>query len=83
MFNKYVLNGKYKNGPFSYRKKLTFPQHFKPTTRDFLRKLLEVNPSKRFGGIRGGPLDIKNHPFFKVSSFPTSVIIQLIYTLQF
>jgi hypothetical protein len=67
VFNKYVLNGKYKNGPFSYRREPTFPEHLNPKSTDLIRKRLEVDPSKRLGGPAGSPLDIKRRPFFGVS----------------
>jgi hypothetical protein len=79
MFNKYVFNGKYKNGPFFYSKIVhntpVFPKCFSPVAADFVSKLLEKDPSRRLGQGKGGAQNIKEHPFFNVSSFSIYVTI--------
>jgi protein-serine/threonine kinase len=79
MFNKYVFNGKYKNGPFFYSKIVKdtpeIPKFFSTRAKDFVKRLLEKNPSKRVAAGKSAAQNIKQHPFFNVSSIPISVII--------
>ncbi|PRW56166.1 cAMP-dependent kinase catalytic subunit beta isoform X6 [Chlorella sorokiniana] len=57
----------------TYRKILkgtvTFPSHFSVTARDLIRKLLQVDLSKRYGCLAGGVNDIKSHPWFRPLDF--------------
>ncbi|GAB4820560.1 hypothetical protein N2152v2_007606 [Parachlorella kessleri] len=48
---------------------LTFPAHFSVTARDLVRKLLQVDLSKRYGCLAGGVNDIKTHPWFRGTDF--------------
>ncbi|KAL4424995.1 hypothetical protein ABPG77_002880 [Micractinium sp. CCAP 211/92] len=48
---------------------LTFPAHFSVTARDLIRKLLQVDLSKRYGCLVGGVHDIKSHPWFRPLDF--------------
>jgi hypothetical protein len=58
--------------------------HYKPVmldtfssiATDFISKLLHKNPRKRLGGGKRGVENIKTHPFFSVSYFSISGIIQ-------
>jgi serine/threonine protein kinase len=75
----YIFNGKYKNGPFLYRRILyderVLPENFSPEVRSFISALLEKNPSQRLGTGKSGAENVKAHPFFSVSTIPISVII--------
>jgi hypothetical protein len=79
MFNKYVFNGKYKNGPFFYRKIAydmpVIPGVISVNMTDLVSRLLDKDPSTRLGGGESGAQSIKKHPLFDVSSFPISVFI--------
>jgi hypothetical protein len=76
----YVVDDKYKNGLFFYSRILThgpeMPLDISPVAADLITQLLEKEPSKRLGGGEYYAMEIKSHPFFNVSSFPISVIIQ-------
>jgi hypothetical protein len=52
------------------------PKRFSPDLVRLITGLLAKDPQQRLGGGQGGAQDIKEHPFFKVSSFLVSVIIQ-------
>jgi len=52
------------------------PTHFSPELADLIEKLLLKEPTQRLGDGEGGAQDVKQHPFFSVSSFFISVIIQ-------
>ena len=41
-----------------------FPGHFSSDLKDLLRNLLQVDLTKRFGNLRNGVNDIKNHRWF-------------------
>jgi hypothetical protein len=79
MFHK-CFNGKYKNGPFFYRKTndeaLNFPKTFSQAAVELVTRLLDNNPKTRAQLGEDGAKAIKEHIFFTVSSFPLSVIIQ-------
>ncbi|NP_001191474.1 spermatozoon-associated protein kinase [Aplysia californica] len=49
--------------------RLTFPSFFKPTLRDLLTNIIQVDVTRRFGNLRNGALDIINHPWFKDTDF--------------
>ncbi|RDD40225.1 cAMP-dependent protein kinase catalytic subunit alpha [Trichoplax sp. H2] len=44
--------------------KVRFPSHFTADLKDLLRNLLQVDLTKRFGNLKNGVLDIKNHRWF-------------------
>jgi hypothetical protein len=73
MFHK-CFNGKYKTGPFFYRKTsdgvLKIPTDFSPEAADLITRLLDDNPKRREKLGKHGAAAIKRHPFFHVSSFP-------------
>jgi len=48
-----ILEGKY-----------SFPAHINHSARDLIRKLLQPDLSKRYGNLKGGVEDIKNHKWF-------------------
>lgn len=41
-----------------------FPSHFSSDLKDLLRNLLQVDLTKRFGNLKNGVSDIKNHRWF-------------------
>lgn len=41
------------------------PRHFDGKVRDMIKKLLVLDKSKRFGCLKGGPEDVKQHKWFK------------------
>ena len=43
---------------------MRFPSHFDPNAVDLVRKLTSHDVSMRFGNLREGVEDIKNHPWF-------------------
>ena len=62
-----------------------FPSHFSSDLKDLLRYLLQVDLTKRFGNLKNGVNDIKNHRWFqstdwiaiyqkKVTFFPDSCL---------
>jgi hypothetical protein len=67
------------NGVFFYSEILenTFTIRLLPSSdiTDLIGKLLEKDPKKRLGGLKGDALKIKSHPFFSVSSFPVTLTI--------
>jgi serine/threonine protein kinase len=56
---------------------LTFPAHFSVTARDLIRKLLQVDLSKRYGCLVGGVADIKSHPFMRCVDFASMRLRQI------
>ncbi|VDI64270.1 cAMP-dependent protein kinase catalytic subunit 1 isoform X8 [Mytilus galloprovincialis] len=45
--------------------KVRFPSHFSSDLKDLLRSLLQVDLTKRFGNLKNGVNDIKNHKWFQ------------------
>ncbi|KAI8354292.1 kinase-like domain-containing protein [Mortierella sp. GBAus27b] len=45
--------------------KVRYPSHFSPSLKDLLKRLLTADLTKRYGNLRGGATDIKNHPWFE------------------
>ncbi|KAF9273553.1 camp-dependent protein kinase catalytic subunit, partial [Mortierella alpina] len=45
--------------------KVKYPSHFQPALKDLLKRLLTADLTKRYGNLRGGATDIKNHPWFE------------------
>jgi protein kinase A len=45
--------------------KVRFPAHFSSHLKDLLRNLLQVDLTKRYGNLKNGVLDIKNHNWFQ------------------
>lgn len=44
---------------------MRFPSHFSSDLKDLLRSLLQVDLTKRFGNLKNGVNDIKNHKWFQ------------------
>jgi protein kinase A len=44
--------------------KVKFPSHFSNELKDLLKNLLQVDLTKRYGNLRNGVADIKNHKWF-------------------
>ncbi|TFJ96100.1 aldose reductase-like [Platysternon megacephalum] len=49
--------------------KFRFPSHFSSELRDLLRNLLQVDLTKRFGNLKNGVNDIKNHKWFATTDW--------------
>ena len=49
---------------FGFLLKVRFPSHFSADLKDLLRNLLQVDLTKRFGNLKNGVDDIKNHKWF-------------------
>jgi len=45
--------------------KVKYPSHFSSPLKDLLKRLLTADLTKRYGNLRGGATDIKNHPWFE------------------
>lgn len=41
-----------------------FPSHFSNELKDLLKNLLQVDLTKRYGNLKNGVADIKNHKWF-------------------
>jgi len=46
-----------------------FPSHFSAEIKDFLRNQLQVDLTKRFGNLKNGVTDIKQHKWFANSDW--------------
>lgn len=46
-----------------------FPSHFSSDLKDLLRYLLQVDLTKRFGNLKNGVNDIKNHRWFQTTDW--------------
>jgi len=46
-----------------------FPSHFSSDLKDLLRSLLQVDLTKRFGNLKNGVNDIKNHKWFSTTDW--------------
>ena len=60
----------YDDNPFGiYQKillgKVEFPRHFDAQAKDLIRKLVNVDASKRFGTLKGRADDVQKHKWFK------------------
>ncbi|XP_014671345.1 PREDICTED: cAMP-dependent protein kinase catalytic subunit beta isoform X1 [Priapulus caudatus] len=49
--------------------KVRFPSHFSSDLKDLLRSLLQVDLTKRFGNLKNGVNDIKNHKWFSTTDW--------------
>uniref|UniRef100_A0A673JWN3 cAMP-dependent protein kinase n=1 Tax=Sinocyclocheilus rhinocerous TaxID=307959 RepID=A0A673JWN3_9TELE len=49
--------------------KVRFPSHFSSDLKDLLRNLLQVDLTKRYGNLRNGVNDIKNHKWFATTDW--------------
>uniref|UniRef100_A0A8C4WLI4 cAMP-dependent protein kinase catalytic subunit alpha n=1 Tax=Gopherus evgoodei TaxID=1825980 RepID=A0A8C4WLI4_9SAUR len=49
--------------------KVRFPSHFSLDLKDLLRNLLQVDLTKRFGNLKNGVNDIKNHKWFATTDW--------------
>ncbi|KAG0370342.1 camp-dependent protein kinase catalytic subunit [Gamsiella multidivaricata] len=45
--------------------KVKYPSHFSSSLKDLLKRLLTADLTKRYGNLRGGATDIKNHAWFE------------------
>ena len=46
-----------------------FPSHFSSDLKDLLRNLLQVDLTKRYGNLKNGVNDIKNHKWFSTTDW--------------
>lgn len=44
--------------------KCKYPSHFDPNAKDLCKHLLTGDLTRRYGNLRGGVQDIKQHPWF-------------------
>ncbi|XP_035231453.1 cAMP-dependent protein kinase catalytic subunit alpha-like isoform X1 [Stegodyphus dumicola] len=49
--------------------KVRYPSHFTPELKDLLRNLLQVDLTKRYGNLKNGVADIKNHKWFQTTDW--------------
>lgn len=49
--------------------KVKFPRNFPKGAKSLVKHLLVADLTKRFGNLKGGAKDIKNHRFFKKMDF--------------
>ncbi|XP_042621905.1 cAMP-dependent protein kinase catalytic subunit alpha-like [Cyprinus carpio] len=49
--------------------KVRYPSHFSSDLKDLLRNLLQVDLTKRFGNLKNGVSDIKNHRWFATTDW--------------
>jgi len=49
--------------------KFRFPSHFSPELKELLRSVLQVDLTKRYGNLRNGVNDIKNHKWFATTDW--------------
>ncbi|CAH1775155.1 unnamed protein product [Owenia fusiformis] len=49
--------------------KVRFPSHFSGDLKDLLRNLLQVDLTKRYGNLKNGVNDIKNHKWFSTTDW--------------
>lgn len=49
--------------------KVVFPAHVSLHAKDLIRKLLQIDLSKRYGCLTGGINDVKGHPWFRSISW--------------
>jgi len=57
--------------------KLKFPSSFDSNAKSLVKHLLEADLSKRYGNLKGGVNDIKNHRFFKGMDWTKLLQLQL------
>ena len=50
-------------------RQVRFPSHFSSDLKDLLRNLLQVDLTKRFGNLKNGVNDIKNHKWFATTDW--------------
>uniref|UniRef100_A0A183C487 cAMP-dependent protein kinase catalytic subunit n=1 Tax=Globodera pallida TaxID=36090 RepID=A0A183C487_GLOPA len=46
--------------------KVKYPSHFSADLKDLLKYLLQVDLTKRYGNLKGGATDVKNHKWFSL-----------------
>ncbi|XP_054706247.1 cAMP-dependent protein kinase catalytic subunit alpha-like isoform X2 [Uloborus diversus] len=49
--------------------KVRYPSHFSQDLKDLLKNLLQVDLTKRFGNLKNGVADIKNHKWFATTDW--------------
>ena len=57
--------------------KIKFPSSFDANAKSLVKHLLEADLSKRYGNLKGGVADIKNHRYFKGLDFIKLVSMQI------
>lgn len=57
--------------------KIKFPSSFDANAKSLVKHLLEADLSKRYGNLKGGVADIKNHRYFKAFDFVKLLSMQL------
>ena len=63
--------------------KVRFPSHFSSELKELLRNLLQVDLTKRYGNLKNGVNDIKNHRWFSstdwIAVYQKKVCFDIIY----
>ena len=54
-----------------------YPPYMSPAAKDLIMRLLERKPAKRIGMLQSGVDEIKNHPWFGVSTIQTGQELSL------
>jgi serine/threonine protein kinase len=57
--------------------KIKFPSSFDANAKSLVKHLLEADLSKRYGNLKGGVADIKNHRYFKGLDFIKLLSMQI------
>ena len=55
--------------PICFPSQVRFPSHFSSDLKDLLRNLLQVDLTKRYGNLKNGVNDIKNHKWFATTDW--------------
>jgi len=56
-----LLHNVFSAQPVQYK----FPKHFSSNIKDLCRNLIQHDRTRRFGNLKGGVNDVKNHPWFR------------------
>ncbi|KNC78359.1 hypothetical protein SARC_09211 [Sphaeroforma arctica JP610] len=54
--------------------KVTYLPHFDPNCKDFIKKLLTADRTKRLGSLRNDTMDVKRHRWFKGINWETALL---------
>lgn len=62
--------------------KVRFPSHFSAELKELLRNLLQVDLTKRYGNLKNGVNDIKNHRWFSSTDWIAIYQKKVTYCIQ-
>lgn len=67
--------------------KVRFPSHFSSELKELLRNLLQVDLTKRYGNLKNGVNDIKNHRWFSstdwIAIYQRKVSVPMVHVFSF